>query len=70
MVSTYQQHNTFDRFDPYGRTLAEQFFRFWVHQHVVVVHEPGHVLGGEEAVVPGDARHAAVPEVGDVTIMI
>ena len=33
---TYLQHRTFDRFDPNGRTLAKQFFWFWVHEHVVV----------------------------------
>ena len=36
MLFTYLQHRTFDRFDPNGRTLAKQFFWFWVHEHVVV----------------------------------
>ena len=33
-----------------------------VHQHVIVVNKPGHVLRGEDAVVPSDAGHPAVTE--------
>lgn len=38
-----------------------------IHQHVVVVDKPGHVLGGENAVVPGDAGHPAVSGVSGDT---
>ena len=37
-----------------------------VHQHVIVVNKPGHVLRGEDAVVPSDAGHPAVTEMKTV----